>query len=52
MDTATSAEIMDLLASLNTEGMTILMITHSPELAGRARRRVRIVDGRLIEHPG
>lgn len=51
LDTVTSAEIMDLLASLNSEGMTILMITHSPELAGWARRRVRIVDGRLIETP-
>jgi len=49
LDTATSAEIMDLLAGLNAEGMTILMITHSPELAARAPRQVRIVDGSLAE---
>lgn len=51
LDTTTSAEIMDLLAGLNAEGMTILMITHSPDLAARARRQVRIVDGRLTETP-
>jgi len=51
LDTATSAEIMDLLAGLNDEGMTILMITHSPALAARARRQVRIVDGMLSETP-
>lgn len=49
LDTATSSEIMDLLAGLNAEGMTILMITHSPVLAARAPRQVGIVDGKLTE---
>ncbi len=49
LDTTTSAEIMDLLAGLHADGMTILMITHSPALAARALRQVRLVDGRLAE---
>jgi putative ABC transport system ATP-binding protein len=40
---------MDLLQSLNEEGMTIVMVTHSPECAGYARRMLRISDGLLVE---
>lgn len=51
LDTTTSAEIMDLLAGLHGDGMTILMITHSPALAARAVRQVRIVDGTTADSP-
>ena len=49
LDTVNSAAIMDLLASLHDEGLTIVMITHSPDLAEIASRQVRIVDGLLSE---
>jgi ABC-type lipoprotein export system ATPase subunit len=49
LDTVNSGAIMDLLATLHGEGMTIVMITHSPELAQRASRQLSIVDGRLSE---
>jgi putative ABC transport system ATP-binding protein len=49
LDTKTSREVMDLLQSLNEEGMTIVMVTHSPECAGYARRMLRISDGLLVE---
>jgi ABC-type lipoprotein export system ATPase subunit len=49
LDSATTAAILDLFAELNAEGVTILMITHAPEVAQRARRRVGIVDGVLTE---
>jgi ABC-type lipoprotein export system ATPase subunit len=49
LDSATTAAILDLFAELNAEGVTILMITHAPEIAERARRRVGIVDGVLTE---
>lgn len=49
LDTTTSQSIMDLLASLHSEGLTIVMITHSPELAQAASRQVRIIDGELTE---
>lgn len=51
LDTVNSAAIMDLLASLHDEGLTIVMITHSPDLARTASRLVTIVDGRLTEEP-
>jgi ABC-type lipoprotein export system ATPase subunit len=49
LDSATTAAILDLFAELNAEGVTILMITHAPEVAERARRRVGIIDGVLTE---
>ena len=49
LDTKTTREVMDLLKSLNEEGMTIVMVTHSPMCAGYARRMLRISDGLLVE---
>jgi len=49
LDTKTTREVMDLLKNLNEEGMTIVMVTHSPECAGYARRMLRISDGLLVE---
>ncbi|NIQ91247.1 MAG: ABC transporter ATP-binding protein [Deltaproteobacteria bacterium] len=49
LDTKTSREVMDLLRSLNDDGMTIVMVTHSPECASYARRLLRISDGLLVE---
>jgi putative ABC transport system ATP-binding protein len=48
LDAKTSGEIMELLAKLNHEGMTILMVTHSPECASHAQRIVRMQDGRIV----
>jgi putative ABC transport system ATP-binding protein len=48
VDTATSAEIMALLDELNREdGLTIVLITHEPEVANHAQRRLFLRDGRL-----
>ena len=47
LDTKTSREIMELLLELNREGMTIIMVTHSPECAGYAQRILRVSDGKL-----
>jgi len=49
LDTKTTRAVMDLLQSLNEEGMTIVMVTHSPECASYARRMLRISDGLLVE---
>ncbi|MBX3635797.1 MAG: ABC transporter ATP-binding protein [Rubrivivax sp.] len=49
LDTQRGREIMELLAALNRErGITVLMVTHEPDMAAYARRTVRFVDG-LIE---
>lgn len=47
LDQATGAQIMDLFEQLNKEGKTIIMITHDPKIARRAKRIVHILDGRL-----
>ena len=50
LDTQTSEEIMQMLERLNRDrGVTVLVVTHNPELAARATRRVRITDGVLKE---
>jgi putative ABC transport system ATP-binding protein len=46
LDTQRSREIMDLLWRLNVDhGITVLMVTHEPDMAAYARRIVRFVDG-------
>ena len=48
MDTATSGEFLALLEGLNRdEGLTILLITHEPEVAARAQRSLTLRDGKL-----
>jgi putative ABC transport system ATP-binding protein len=49
LDSATGAGILSLLAELNRRGATILVVTHNPEIAEAAGRRIRLRDGR-IEH--
>ncbi len=54
LDTKTSMEIMDLMTRLNREqGITIVMVTHEPDIAAYAGRLLRFVDGKLeteVEH--
>lgn len=50
LDTARSREVMGLLTELNREhGITIIMVTHEPDMAAYAGRRIRFVDG-LVEN--
>jgi putative ABC transport system ATP-binding protein len=49
LDTATTAELTELLAELHRAGTTLLVITHNPVVAARAERRVTISDGQLEE---
>lgn len=48
LDTATSAEIMDLLRQLNELGKTIIMVTHEEDIAAHARRVIRMRDGLVV----
>ncbi len=48
LDTKTTAGIMKLLQKLNADGMTIIMVTHSPGCARYARRIMAVSDGRLV----
>jgi putative ABC transport system ATP-binding protein len=48
LDTQRSHEIMGLLVSLNKDhGITVLMVTHEPDMAAYARRMVHFVDGNI-----
>ncbi|MEU6497602.1 ABC transporter ATP-binding protein [Streptomyces sp. NPDC046984] len=51
LDSTTARSVMDLLTELNLAGTTIVVITHDPAVAKRARRQVTIRDGHLSE-PG
>jgi putative ABC transport system ATP-binding protein len=52
LDTATTAELTDLLDSLHQAGTTLLVITHNPAVAARAQRQITISDGQLQEVTG
>ena len=48
LDSQSGAEVMDLLRELNAEGHTVILITHDPDVAAQAQRRIRIADGRIV----
>ena len=50
LDSTTGAEIVDLLLSLsgNEQRRTVIVVTHDPDVAGRAARVIRMLDGRLV----
>ncbi len=52
LDRRSGSEIVALLEQLNATGQTLLVVTHDPEIGERARRRIRVVDGRLDADSG
>ncbi len=53
LDGATGAQVMDLLFELQARaGTTLVLITHDPALAGRCRRSVHLIDGRIADATG
>lgn len=49
LDSEMAGVVMKLLESINEEGTTIVMVTHDPDLARRARRNIHILDGRATD---
>jgi putative ABC transport system ATP-binding protein len=49
LDSVMAGQIMDLLANINAAGTTIVMVTHSSDLAARADRKLHILDGKAID---
>ncbi|HZO17228.1 MAG TPA: ATP-binding cassette domain-containing protein, partial [Polyangiaceae bacterium] len=47
LDSKTSDQLMTLLAEVNAEGVTILVVTHEAEVAKRAHRTIVLVDGEI-----
>jgi putative ABC transport system ATP-binding protein len=49
LDRGTSEDVMDTLDELHASGLSLVVITHDPQVAARAGRRLQILDGRLWE---
>ncbi len=49
LDTATSEDIMGIFQRLNDDGITVIVVTHEPDVAQYAARRILFRDGRVIE---
>ena len=48
LDTANGEQVMGILSALNAEGAAIVMVTHSPSHADMAKRRIDMLDGRIV----
>ncbi len=52
LDRGSGIEVIQILENLNDNGITLMMVTHDPDLGKRASRRVRLVDGRISADTG
>jgi len=52
LDRASGVEVIHTIEALNSDGMTVVMVTHDPELGRRTRRQVKMMDGRIVTDTG
>lgn len=52
LDRQSGTEVITILEELNSQGITLVMVTHDPELGKRARRKILMVDGRVASDTG
>jgi putative ABC transport system ATP-binding protein len=49
LDSHSTGDVLDIFSHLNREGRTVVLITHEPEVADRAKRVIRLSDGAIVE---
>lgn len=49
LDSGSTKEIMEILKGLHKEGRTVILITHDNEIASKAKRNIRIMDGKIVD---
>jgi putative ABC transport system ATP-binding protein len=49
LDTATGKEVVQIIEALHAAGMAVIVVTHDPQIGGRAERSLTMMDGRLVE---
>jgi len=52
LDRASGKEIIELIERMNRDGLTVVVVTHDPEVGGRARRILKLVDGLIVSDGG
>ena len=52
LDRHAGIEVAEILEELNRQGITLIMVTHDPQLGKRAHRQIRMVDGRIENDRG
>ena len=48
LDSTTSVEVMEIFTALNRQGLTVLVVTHEPDIATFAQRRIMFRDGLVV----
>lgn len=51
LDKRSGSEVVELLEALNTQGITLIVVTHDPAIGARARRHIQMIDGRIVGSP-
>jgi putative ABC transport system ATP-binding protein len=49
LDSASGKDVLEALERLNSEGLTLIVVTHDPQVGDRARRRIRMLDGKVLD---